>query len=311
MSRDVIRKIYRTTNYRLFQRSDENRPTDMKKHRRLLISMTKYGWIPSFPMVCRRDAENRLIVRDGQHRLVLAEKLGLSVHWVLEPIEFDIAVINCGAKPWVLRDYAEKYAANGVEPYRRGLDFAQQHKLPIGKAFALLGGTTTFNNVEPEFTDGTFKVKDQGWADAVAGLYSQMATLSPMLRNESFLAGCMAVCRVQEFDVGRLLRNAARCREKLVSYSTRDAYLDMLEAVYNWGRAKLFGLKTAAINAMRERNAAKAGPRKQNGQVKQQELKVVGESLAGQPTNGNGSGGDGKGIAEEAIQSHVSQSGRV
>lgn len=63
----------------------------------------------------------------------------------------------------------------------------------------------------------------------------------------------MSVCRVPDFDAGRLLQCAARCRERLVSYSTRDAYLGMLEEVYNFGRKQLFGLKSAAVMAMRDR----------------------------------------------------------
>jgi hypothetical protein len=53
-----------------------------------------------------------------------------------------------------------------------------------------------------------------------------------------------------------LIGGAERCREKLVSYSTRDAYLDLLESVYNFGRKQLVSLKLPAIEAMRKRNVA-------------------------------------------------------
>lgn len=67
----------------------------------------------------------------------------------------------------------------------------------------------------------------------------------------------MAVCRVKEFEADRLLHGAERCREKLVAYSNRDAYLDMLEGMYNFNRnaRNLFALKMEATKAMRERNA--------------------------------------------------------
>jgi hypothetical protein len=68
----------------------------------------------------------------------------------------------------------------------------------------------------------------------------------------------MAVCRVEEFDPERLLHNAAKCRDKLVSYSTRDAYLGMLEQIYNFNRRQLVGLTALATMAMRERSATVA-----------------------------------------------------
>jgi hypothetical protein len=117
----------------------------------------------------------------------------------------------------------------------------------------LLSGRTSFRDCD-EFTSGGFKVKDRAWADSVAGTYGPMVKMSPEMKNARFLEACMCACRVPEFETKRLLQNAARCREKLASFSTRDAYLTMLEEVYNFGRSKLFGLKAAAMMVMRERN---------------------------------------------------------
>ena len=255
MSEKAARKINVTRDYRLFRRSSDNRPTDHTKRKKLYESMTKYGWLSSMPMSCFRNGAKELVVKDGQHRLAIAEQLGLAVYWVEELQDFDIALVNCGAKGWTVRDYARKHATNGIKVYQDGMNFAEQHGLPIGIAFALLAGTVSFKNIESDFTGGTFRIKDRNWADAVAGLYGQLISLSPCLRTSHFLASCMAICRVPEFDPKRILQNAKRCREKLISYATRDAYLDMLEDVYNFGRNKLFGLKAASVMAMRERCA--------------------------------------------------------
>lgn len=249
------KKIQSTRNYRLFNKSSENRPLDIKKHKKLLESMKQYGFLECFPIVVVRDKDGILVVKDGQHRLMIAESLNLSVHWVEEKVDFDVAVINCTAKVWVLRDYAQKHAANGLKAYKEGLDFAARHVLPIGTAFALLAGTTSFGNCQGEFIDGTFRVKDLAWADSVAGTYVPLVTMAPALKNARFVEACMAVCRVPGFDPRRLLQGAERCRDKLTPFSTRDAYLDMLETVYNFGRKQLVGLKIAALTAMRERNA--------------------------------------------------------
>jgi hypothetical protein len=249
------RKVQSTKNYRLFAGNDENRPLDLKKHRKLEKSMKKYGFLACFPIVCWRNKEGKLIVKDGQHRLAIAEALGLTVYWIEEETDFDVAVINCTSKTWTLKDYARKFAANGLKDYQEGMEFADRHGIPIGIAFAMLGGTTTFGNIQNHFEGGTFRIKDRKWAEAVAGVYGPMVTLSPSLRAANFLGACMAVCRVPDFDAKRLLSCSERCREKLVAYSTRDAYLQMIEDVYNFGRKQLVGLKSQAMMAMRERNA--------------------------------------------------------
>jgi hypothetical protein len=86
-----------------------------------------------------------------------------------------------------------------------------------------------------------------------------MCGLSGDVRNMRFMEACMAVCRLEGFDVERMLSCSSRCRERLLSYSTRDAYLDMIEEVYNFGRSKLVPLKMPAIEVMRKRNAVIAG----------------------------------------------------
>ena len=120
------RKITATKNYRLFHRSDENRALNLKKHKKLYESMRLYGFLPSFPIVCYRDAKGNLVVKDGQHRLAIAEELGLPVYYVEESIDFDVAVVNCTPKGWTLVDYAQKFAANGVSSYQEHLDFADR-----------------------------------------------------------------------------------------------------------------------------------------------------------------------------------------
>lgn len=253
------KQILATKDYNMFTRSEENRPVDLKKHKKLVESMKKYKFISEFPIVCVRDENNRLIVKDGQHRLAIAKLLDIPVFWVESDIQFDTAEINCTSKTWVTKDYANTFAMSGKADYQEGVDFAAQHGIPIAIAFSMLGGTVSFSNISEAFFAGEFKVKDKKWAGIVAGIYKALTGLSAKVRNVRFIAACMAVCRVEGFDPKRLLANAERCPDKLLSYSTRDAYLDMIEDIYNFGRAKLVPLKIEAITAMRERSAAPIG----------------------------------------------------
>jgi hypothetical protein len=254
------RKISWTRNHDLFSLSPKNRPLDLKKHRALYASMQKYGYIGSFPVVCFRTPDGILIVKDGQHRLHIARELGLAVAFVEEHTDFDIATINSTAKGWSLSDYVHQFAVSGNPHYQIAAAFASNNKIPLGHAFALLAGVTSPSYVHPSIVTGTFTIEDRSWADAVAAIYVPLSTLSPAIRNVRFLSACMAVCRIPDFDSKRLLSGAERCLDKLKPYSNRDAYLDMLETIYNYGRSKLAPLKLNAINATRERSAAPLPP---------------------------------------------------
>lgn len=248
--------ISTTRNYRLFKLSADNRPLNLKKRKRLRESMAKYGFLRSYPISCVRNKAGELVVKDGQHRLAIAEELGLPVHYYVEDVDYDIGMVNCTQEKWVVRDFAMMFASKGKAAYQEGLDFADAHGMPVGTAFGLLAGTTNWTNVQSAFMDGIFKVKDRGWADAVASVYVTLSKLSPSMKNARLMEACMAACRVDGFDATRLISGARRCLDKLVPYSTRDAYLELLEVVYNFGRKQLFPLKNEAIMAMRSRNAA-------------------------------------------------------
>jgi hypothetical protein len=252
-------KINVTKNYQLFTRGTDNRPTNEKKHKRLFASMKKYGFLSSFPIICYRNGAGHLIVKDGQHRLMFAETLGLPVYWKEETVDFDLATVNSTPVNWALVDYAKSYAERGIAVYKNGLEFCQTHRLPIGMGFAMLAGNVSYSNISADFTSGNFKIKDRPWADAVASVYVSLVALSAEVQNARCLEACMAICRVKDLDIARLLINAKRCREKLVAYSTREAYLDLLEEVYNFGRKFLLGLKSSALMAMKERFFKKDG----------------------------------------------------
>lgn len=249
-------RIQVSKDYNLLKYSDGNRPLDLAKHAKLRASMVKYGFLACFPIIVRRDKDGNLVIKDGQHRFAFAQELGLYFYFFVEEVDFDTAVIIDTAKGWTVRDFAQKWANVGRVDYQEGIDFADKHGLPLGMAFGLLAGTGTFSNVQTAFRVGDFKVKDRDWAIAVAGIYGPLVLLSREVKGARMLEACMAVCRVESFDSRRLLENAKRCRELLVSYSTREAYLDMLEKVYNYGRKQLVGLKAAALMAMRDRSPA-------------------------------------------------------
>ena len=247
-------KINVTKTYTLFSRSDENRPLDLKRHRALEQQMQLYGYIPAYPIVCIRDEKGHLVVKDGQHRLAFAEKLGLPVYWVEDETGFDVASINNTQKAWLPIDYARKFADAGQADYAELLEFKEEHGIPLTVACSLLSGTVGFNAVSESFYGGTFVIKDRPWAKAVVSVYSPIVKMEPKLKAAPFLLACMAVSRVKGFSPKRVVENVNRCRQKLIAYANRDGYLDMLEEIYNFGQKNLIGLKIEATKAMRERN---------------------------------------------------------
>ena len=234
MARDPkIPSVVASKNYDLLKRDEhDNRNLKPGEHKGLRDSIKKYGMLPVFPIVCVRDKKKQLVIKEGQHRFFFAEQLKLTYYYFVTDIDFDIAIVNCAAKGWSIRDYAEKWART-KDDYQLVLNFSKSHNMSISVTAALLNGMTAFGKISDSFKDGTYSATHEDWGSFVATVYTQMLLINIDLKGQGFLQAIIAVCQIEGFDATRLTTNASRCRDLLVAYSKREMYLEMLEKIYN------------------------------------------------------------------------------
>jgi hypothetical protein len=252
-------RIQVTKNYKLFGKSIDNRDVDLKGRRDLEESMKQYGFLRCYAIVCGRDKDKNLYVKDGQHRLATAIKLGLEVCWIEDTSDMDVATVNSTQRQWKTKDYAWKYANKGNQHYKEVLQFVAEHRISISLAARLLSGTQASGNFSRKFRNGEFKVKDRDFAHRVVSIYVPSIKASKNLRNRYYLLACSKAAMGAAFSVKRFTDSLAKHRELLVNFGSADAYMDMMENVYNFGRRDLFPLKIEAIKAMRDRTPS--GPK--------------------------------------------------
>ncbi len=261
-------KLTSTKDYRLFVRNTDNRLLDLKKHRNLFASMQQYGFLRSFPLSVVKLPTGKMMVKDGQHRLEIAEQLDIPVWWVEETVNYDVAVVNSTPKSWELSDYVKVAAGNGDGHCQELLAFCEKHKIGCGLAASLLMGLAGSSIAAGKIMAGEFEVKDRKYAEMVVATYRPVTAMTKDVKNPRFLLACMACCRVPGFDPERFVQCAKVCRDKLVNYGTRDAYLSMMEEVYNFKRQKRLPLAFEAKNAMEQRNVVNKGKSKAKDKAK-------------------------------------------
>lgn len=252
---EAIPKILSTKKYELFGMLDENRPVDVgsPRRRRLMKSMQKSGWIRELPMLCVRN-NNRLFVKDGQHRLAIARELGIQVWYVvIESGDIDVRTINGTQTPWNFLDYGGSFAAQGKSDYAEAMHFAKEHGIAASTAAALLIDHNSVGEISNQWKNGTFRIANRKGADIVAEVFSFVRSLNKQVGNRYMLCAIQACCLVPSFDTQRFMKAAERHPEMLAKYGSRDGYLDMIQRIYNFGRSIHFPLRIEAENALRRR----------------------------------------------------------
>jgi hypothetical protein len=253
MAKPPIIKV--TRNYSLFDsHNPDNRPLNEDRHKKLRESLREYGHLPYWPIVVHKNGTGKLKVDDGQHRLHFAEKMGLPVYYIESTHDFDIAKINTTQAAWTLRDFAQRFSDAGNHDYTEAIDYANKHSVALSVAFAVLCGQQPNGVVKDKVESGEFSITDREYAERFALTYVPIAAISKNVRTTIFQQACMAVCHVADFEPSRLVRNAAKNRDKLESFSTRDAHLTMIEELYNLRYSKKIPLKFLAIEALAKRN---------------------------------------------------------
>lgn len=229
-------KTTTTRNYSLFISDTSNRVITDKDKRRLKLlrlSMKKYGFLP-FPILVRRSGD-KLKVIDGQHRLVVAQELGLQLMYI-ETDRDDIVISECaaGQSPWNIRDYVASNAARGNKHYQELLAFADEHSMPLARCATLLRGRVGDGGIGgAAVQDGNFVVKDRVFAERVATIVKVVAQFSKFARSSNSVAAIARFVRVPQFSDEQLMKRIAAHPHMLKNQPTLEAFSDMYEAIYN------------------------------------------------------------------------------
>lgn len=264
-------KATSTRNYDMFVSDKFNRvitAKDAPRLKRLRFSMEKYGFLP-FPILVRRNGE-KLTVIDGQHRLMVAQELGLPVLYI-EAGRDDIEISECAAaqSPWNISDYVLSHASQGKKDYQELMSFAAEHSMPLNRAASLLRGQGSHTgNYSVSLKEGSFVVKDRAYADRVARISAVLAGLVPWGNCNWSIGAISRFVRVKEFNDDQFLKRVSANPHLLRKQPTLEAYSEMYDAAYNFASRTRIPLAFLAKEVATERQDFAARRRKADSKSK-------------------------------------------
>lgn len=251
-------KLYKTRNYSMFVSSKTNRVLEIEalrpEHVRLYESMKKYGFIQSMPITVR-VVDGKYVVEDGQHRLFFASKLQIDVYYVAITQSIDVSELNRTQAVWRIRDYTNRWAAEGNQEYIRAHEFARHYDIPISEAFSVLS-LSAFSNISRSVKDGTWKARDFDSASSIAQVYKDVTACPGVGKHGNLFKAIYMCCFVHYFEPMRLTESISKRSAAWGNGGTTNDFLEQIEEFYNFSRKTKVPLKFDAQEAMRMRNAA-------------------------------------------------------
>jgi len=227
-------KIEQTTNYGKFKTIRGNREINRVHLSKLEKSVADNNMLEANPII----VNERMYILDGQHRLLVAEKLGIPIYYVVVPSGGmpEVQRLNSNVRNWTMQNFLDSYVERGNENYIKLKEFMDRTGLAIGLAVLLFNGaqkkTKGADSYVQVFKDGDFKVNFQQFAE---DMFQSLIELTPYCDEESwqdraFVTALILVYRAgitQETLLGKLKSSSIR----IPRLATRRQYVKLLEDV--------------------------------------------------------------------------------
>lgn len=239
MSKEIIGKVFATTDYDKFKTIVGNRPVVEKgsHFKEVLNSIKAEG------QICPAIVNERNEIIDGQHRLAICRQLGIPFVYVIgEGCGFvNIAQANAGRK-WSTETFVYGYAQNGganADSYCYLKALYEEFSPPVTKS-SLLRVRSGYNpEVARQIRDGSFRMTAYEYnmiakslRDLIALGYADFIKSNPMSGNTYWAAMCYT-WRHPKVDNKRLIKLMWQNEKRIPSTSKVKELLEALSTIYN------------------------------------------------------------------------------
>ena len=221
-------EILWTKDYDDFQFYDKNREIDYHHcEKKIQESLLLHGWLRSFPMIVDRD----LRIRDGQHRFVIAKKLGLEIPVVIVDHfdDEDMFGVNNASKRWTSLDFLHYHMQRGDKNAKILYDLVKQYKLSVRFILDL----AHLNHKVVTISNATFRDFDKDMLEHKIHLINEIMDLIK-LKTERIACALVTLVEHPQYDHKRFINKLSYQLDKVHRCTNISAYIEMFQDIYNY-----------------------------------------------------------------------------
>ena len=225
-------KIERTTNYRLFEHSSENRGLIRTHINQIKDVIRRIGF--HVPVITKK-LRNKLIIVDGQQRFEALKELGrpidyINVHKSVDAFTLMVA-LNSKVKKWALKDYLKAFCVKGLREYHKLARYTEDTGIAISAAISILNRTGY--TATTEFKNGLFKITKNTRGTHFKKYIRDYSNHLSFATRSRFLQGLIIIYESGNYNHGRMIdkmkfySSSAHTCDKPIEYAL------MLQNIYN------------------------------------------------------------------------------
>jgi hypothetical protein len=233
--------VQETTDYSIFVANENNRTVDhtKKKFKKLLLSIKKHGFLPFYPVWCKKNTEGKLSIQVGHHRFEAAKQLKKPVCYMVYTSDFQIWEEGLSTSLWNTNDHLSNLVSSGdatslvIKNYHESTGISVSQCLSI---FSDWTGSSLNNSILETFKAGNFKIHPAAIARAqvVKRIVDGTSKINKEISTQcGYISAILKILCVSSFDVDRYLSKLLAHSPLLEKQINIAGYIAMIEQIYN------------------------------------------------------------------------------
>ena len=230
-----------TNNYDLFVfPTNWQRPIDSAHVRELADSMREVGnKLRLYPIVCKQLPNEKLLVLDGQHRVLAARDLGEQIHYQIteesELCSSDIVKISRRRRSWTLTDVLNGFSSRNRDSYRFVSDMMDEFSLDSSALGIFIGYS---KEEKDRFLNGYMDLSDERRAE-LRTFFEYANSVYEIIGNDAkkaaFLRALSQMTSNPRFVPKRLLlRFETYYADRGYPFAGHEDAYEMIRSIYNY-----------------------------------------------------------------------------
>ena len=250
--------IQSTTDYSKFKIDPTNRTINQDHLDRLYDAINKKNLLREFPILVRPDGT----VLDGQHRLKVAESLGVPLFYIVtdDMTTEDVPSTNALVSKWKAQDWLDVWCAKKEPNYIALAGFLRQYPfLKLNNAINLCTYGDR-SNLHIAFKHGKYQCNDLDFAHEVARAILDFAPHVTFYKDPLFVYAVANLLEHEEYNHERMMQKMAYMSRKIVKCPDMNTYMEMFTEIYNY--------RTHEANRVRFEKLASASSRRRKDRMR-------------------------------------------
>lgn len=233
-------QVHTTNDYFLFKGIEGNRNKNLLHLARLKKSMSE-----NYLFTIITVNENYEII-DGHHRFEVIKTLGLPLNYVIckgYGLK-EVHVLNAVSKTWNAEDYLNGYCNLGYKDYIDYKKFKEKYGFDHNSNLAMLSGVAmSGGNINQDFHNGDFKIKNYQDAEHKAEMICLFKDLYPGYKRRSFVYAMLTLFNKPQFELTEFLQKVKLQPSAMVDCTDSKQYISLIEEIYNYRRREKVTLR--------------------------------------------------------------------